>query len=73
MTVSSAISTTPNDPTAIQVTPDANPDPANSPVTTGAVAIYTTDVDSGIDFTTTPESTPKQYTVTVFLVTEAGT
>lgn len=73
MTVSYGLSELPIDINAILVTPDPNPDPANSPVTTGEVAIYTTDVDSGIDFSGAPASSPKQYTVTVYLVTEAGT
>ena len=37
------------------------------------VSIVTSDLDSGIDFTPTPEQSPITYTVIVFMVTEANT
>ena len=57
-----------------RVVPEPN-DPGAITVNTGSstVSIVTSDLDSGIDFTQTPEQSPITYTVIVFMVTEANT
>lgn len=51
--------------------------PSTSAITvnTGSnlVSIHSTDINDGIDSSGGTTSTPKSYTVTIFLVTEGGT